>query len=133
VSKLIFKGPAIVIDEESEVTDIEKIKSLDGLKCDGEDSLFSEYMSDGGDDTLENAGISGGVMYFKFDTVSNSLFGYVEYDLVRPLTSDELDELKDYTIGQLTDGIGSGFEQERAMSELIFPVINYEKLSVEYS
>jgi len=134
VSKLQFKGPVIVIEgDDDEVTDINKIKSLDGLKYDDEDAIFSEYMSDGGDSTLEDAGISGGLMFFEFDSTANALFGYVEYQLTRPLDDTEIEELKDYTIGQLTDGIGSNFEQERMSEGELLPFINYEEFSVKCS
>lgn len=128
--KLLFKAPAFVIDEDDETSDLAKIKSLDGLKYDDEDAIFSDYISDGGDTSLEDAGVSSGIMYFKFDDSKNSLYGYVEYDLTQKLTDKEVESLKDYTIGQLTDGIGSNFTQDRMCEEELLPIIDCEQIVV---
>lgn len=128
--KLLFKAPAFVIDEDDETSDLAKIKSLDGLKYDDEDAVFSDYISDGGYTSLEDAGVSGGIMYFKFDDSKNSLYGYVEYVLAQKLTDKEVESLKDYTIGQLTDGIGSNFAQDRKCEEELLPIIDCEQIVV---
>jgi hypothetical protein len=122
--KIRFSGIAGVFDGEEIVEDVDQLKSLDDLTCDDEDSVFSDYLADGGDDNLINAGVSGGLLWFEFDATEGALIGHTEYDLVRLLNKKEQNQLKEYTIGQWSDGIGSGFSQSRIgvglMPQLLF-------------
>ncbi len=87
------------------------MRSLDGLIYDEES--FSDYIGDGGMDAIADIGISSGSLVFIFDTKSNQLFATTRYSLARPLTEEEVELLKDYTVGQWSDGVGSSFFQER--------------------
>lgn len=49
--------------------------------------------------------------YMNFVIENNELYTIVQYISLRKLNDKELDILLDYTIGQLSDGIGKGFEQ----------------------
>lgn len=116
-----FSGRAIVVDfnqEDAEgeapiIDDPEILKTLDGLRCDDDNSIFSEYLSDGGDDSPINAGVSGGIMWFELTPTENILIGHTEYTLTRELSKNEIKKLKEHTIEQWSDGIGSNFIQER--------------------
>ena len=136
-----FSGKAIVVDFNQEdadgealiITDPEVLKTLDGLKCDDEDSIFSEYLSDGGDDTLVKAGVSGGIMWFEFSAPQNILLGHTEYTLARELNAKEIKKLKEYTVGQWSDGIGSSFVQERMLIGLAPQLIFIDEAEVIYA
>lgn len=113
------KGPAVVFDflspeaTDSTVPVVEDpalLKTLHGLE---HDEIFSDYMSDGGDHTLANAGVKGGILRFEFDETAGVLFGLTKYSAPRFLNKEELSLLKEYTIGQWSDGIGENFTQER--------------------
>lgn len=80
---------------------------LDGVDC---QDNFSEYCSI---DSLNIKGLSEGYMDFKFH--DGELYVEVVYSVDEKLTEEELDELIDYTQGQLSDGIGEGFEQYPCM------------------
>ena len=119
MTKIRFTAPAVVFDFHSEeatddetpvVEEAEILKSLHGLES---KELFSDYMSDGGDQTLPKAGVSGGQLRFEYDEKSKQLYGVTEYSAPRGLSESELATLKDYTVGQWSDGIGSNFFQER--------------------
>ncbi|MFS2002706.1 hypothetical protein ACEN9F_03675 [Duganella sp. CT11-25] len=113
---LRFSAPAVVFDEHDEVVeDPEVLRSLDGIES---DEVFSDYMSDGGDRTLSNAGVSGGRLRFFFDDGAKLLIGVTEYQLERELTLEEQALLAEYTSGQWSDGIGENFAQERTESGL---------------
>ena len=105
-----FRSEDTMADDAPVVSDPRLIQTLDGLE---HDEIFSDYFSDGGDTTLADAGISGGRLRFEFDRESRMLFCVTEYSSPRPLTDSELELLRDYTIGQWSDGIGENFFQER--------------------
>ena len=91
--KIIIKGKA--------ATDYQDLKKLDGLDCQDD---FVEYIDSPLKDKLEC-----GYLSFKYE--NNILYSVVEYESKEKLLDGELKELKDYTSGQLSDGIGEGFEQ----------------------
>jgi len=64
---------------------------------------FSEYMDD-----LRDV-ISGGYMEFTYE--KDELYVVVSYEANRKLSEKEKKYLIDYTSGQLSDGVGEGFEQ----------------------
>tara|TARA_B100001063_G_scaffold207116_1_gene202823 strand:- start:2071 stop:2418 length:348 start_codon:yes stop_codon:yes gene_type:complete len=105
------------------------LKSLDGLRY--EDEEFSDYLYDGEETSNIADHVTGGVLSFEYDIASGSLIGSVEYQLSRALSSDEVAILKEYTIEQLLDGIGSNFSQERGLDGQATPFINHEQLSFE--
>ena len=81
------------------------IKKLDGIEC---QDNFTEYF----DRNSYTGQIERGA-YLKFVYENGKLFSTTTvYTSKRKLTSEELQDLKDYTIGQWSDGIGEGFEQE---------------------
>jgi hypothetical protein len=93
--KIIVKGEA--------KTDYPNLEELHGIDC---QDRFSEYF----DKCSYDKNVTGGYMNFRFE--DGKLWTYTTYTSDRELTSDELDDLLEYTIGQWSDGIGEGFEQE---------------------
>jgi hypothetical protein len=83
---------------ESEVVDRSK---LNGIDCQDE---FVEWM----DEDFKHK-LSSGYMDFRFE--DDKLWTYTVYSTKEVLTTDELQELGQYTQGQWSDGIGEGFEQ----------------------
>lgn len=79
------------------------VNELSGISCEDE---FSEYFDN--DSTYFND-VFGGFM--RFEAVNGILYVITEYDAERELNTLELEQLKDYTQGQWSDGIGEGFEQ----------------------
>lgn len=53
----------------------------------------------------------GSYLKLEYNPSENKLYSVVEYISNRELNKDELDDLLEYTLGQLSDGIGEGFEQ----------------------
>ena len=136
-----IKGPAVVFDflsreaTDSTVAVVEDpalLRTLHGLE---HDEVFSDYMSDGGDRTLADAGVTGGTLSFEFDETTGVLFGLTTYSAPRLLNEEELSLLKEYTVGQWSDGIGDNFTQERMdvglAPQLIFA--SNDDVSVEQS
>lgn len=117
-----FTAPAGVIDFKQIdpewgdfglfVEDELSLQALHGLSYTEES--FSEYLSDG-DETrmLAHIGVQGGYLSFAYDPRTKQLLASTEYELPRALTSEEVQRLKKYTVGQWSDGIGSNFFQER--------------------
>ncbi|MCG8053265.1 MAG: hypothetical protein JAZ15_18875 [Candidatus Thiodiazotropha endolucinida] len=131
-----FKGPALVASAEENddgsldlVTDKVILESLSGLKY--EDEEFSDYLFDGEETERFAEQVSGGILSFEYDASSGSLIGSIEYQLSRSLSEDEVEALEEYTIEQLTDGIGSNFSQERALNGEATPFINTEELTCD--
>lgn len=94
---------------------IEDRSLLDGIDC---QECFSEYFHESfnfGEIVQENEQplidkrVKGGYMSFKF--ISGQLYVIVEYTSDEMLTEHEMNLLINYTRGQLSDGIGEGFEQ----------------------
>jgi hypothetical protein len=131
--RIIVKGPA----GESNIDD--RIK-LNGIDCQDE---FSEYFhqewnvggkKDVNQQPLIDKGVTGGYMTFEYK--DGTLYTVVEYESDKKLDEDEIEILKDYTQGQLSDGIGEGFEQSPCMEikgKEIFlsPWFRGQKLKVE--
>jgi len=131
--RIKISGPALVDSgKDSEdgtialVTDSEVLKSLNGLRYD--DEMFSDYLAD--DEAFSEIAdiVSGGILLFEYDQASGSLVGSIGYDLTRDLSEEEIEMLVEYTIDQLSDGIGSNFSQERVLNGEVAPFINYEEL-----
>lgn len=82
---------------------------IDGSHFDGFDyhESFHDYFHDEKEsmkDCITNS-------YMEFHMVDGKLNTFVYYFSDRKLTEQELEILIDYTSGQLSDGIGEGFEQ----------------------
>lgn len=105
------------------------LKSLDGLRY--EDEEFSDYLHDGEETSAIADHVSGGFLSFKYDVATSSLIGFIEYHLSNVLSSNEVETLKEYTIEQLLDGIGSNFSQERGLDGKVAPFLDHEQLSIE--
>ena len=130
--QIIVKGPA----GSSNIDDRSK---LNGIDCQDE---FSEYFhrewniggkKDVNQQPLIDKGVKGGYMDFRFE--KGNLYVYVEYTSRELLNDDEIEILKNYTQGQMSDGIGEGFEQypvKEVDGEEIFlsPWFNGQKLTV---
>ena len=136
MSLIKFSAPALVDsgnDNDDGTIALTKdqsiLKSLDGLRY--EDEEFSDYLHDGEETTAIADHVSGGFLSFKYDVATSSLIGFVEYKLSKTLSSNEVNALKEYTIEQLLDGIGSNFSQERGLDGQVAPFIDHEQLSIE--
>ena len=104
-----FAAPFIVFDFQTTadgrmVEDPDELRSLEALEY---DEVFSDYFERGS--TLVDAGITGGLLRFTYDEKAQRLYGVTEYSLSRPLTAEECLLLRDYTMGQWSDGIGENF------------------------
>lgn len=129
-----FTGPALVASaQENEdgsldlISDKTILESLNGLSY--EDEEFSDYLYDGEETEGFAEHVSGGILSFSYETSTSSLIGSIEYQLSKSLSAEEIEALEEYTIEQLTDGIGSNFSQERTLSGEVTPFINHEELS----
>jgi hypothetical protein len=99
MGKVIIKalaGEAYVGDEC-----LQDRSTLDGIYCQDE---FVEYMHEDFKHKL-----SSGYMDFRFE--NDKLWTYVVYSTREVLTEYDVKRLGEYTQGQLSDGIGEGFEQ----------------------
>lgn len=131
--RIIVKGPA----GESNVSDRKK---LDGIDC---QDNFSEYFHEAwsigekeykNQQALIDKGVTGGYMEFRWE--NGKLNVVVTYSSKEKLNEDEVKELIDYTQGQMSDGIGEGFEQFPCMYEddkeiFLSPWFRGQKLTVE--
>lgn len=79
-------------------------QELNGIEC--EDN-FADYIR--GSKEWKHK-VKEGFMHFEWR--GDSLWAVTEYELNEAMTPAELQELKDYTVGQWSDGIGEVFEQE---------------------
>jgi undecaprenyl pyrophosphate synthase len=92
-------------------TDYENLSDLNGIDCQDEFSEYfsSAYKGDEQEQSLIDKGVCSGYMHFESD--GTKLYVIVNYTSPTELTQEELNILVDYTQGQLSDGIGEGFEQ----------------------
>ncbi|PCJ32495.1 MAG: hypothetical protein COA90_02995 [Gammaproteobacteria bacterium] len=137
MASIKFIGPVFLADGKSgdngildEITDKKSLKEFDGFSYDGVDNLFSTWIADHDDPLLNEVAFSGGLMSFEYLENSDSLTGIIEYTTDKDLSNEQVAALKDYTIGQLLDGIGSNFEQERLCKGGHCPMINAEEIEV---
>jgi len=99
--KIIVKGEA--------KTRYPNLQELDGIDC---QDKFSDYFDDKRCGSFKGDVTNG---YMRFEFSNGKLWTITEYLSKRELSEQELDTLKDYTIGQWSDGIGEGFEQQPCM------------------
>lgn len=83
------------------------LEELDGISCEDD---FSEYIDRRDVGVAAQKAITSGFMDFRFE--DGKLWTYTTYVSKIELTDTELEKLLEYTIGQWSDGIGEGFEQE---------------------
>jgi len=108
--KVIVKGEAEASNENGTSYSGVELKKFDGIDC---QDCFTDYM-DSGDCSAREA-LSGGYLDFKYE--DGKLWSITEYQSKRILTEPELEEVKSYTQGQWSDGIGEGFEQHPCNSD----------------
>ena len=99
MGKVIIK--ALAGDSYVGEEDVIDRSKLHGIDCQDE---FVEYMNE----YFKNK-LSSGYMDFRFE--DGKLWTYVVYSTREVLTEYEVKRLGEYTQGQLSDGIGEGFEQ----------------------
>lgn len=102
--KVIVKGEASASNEDGVNYSGGELSKFDGLDC---QDCFTDYMDNG--DCSARDDLSGG--YLSFEYKDGKLWVITEYQSKRVLTDKELGEVKSYTQGQWSDGIGEGFEQ----------------------
>lgn len=76
-----------------------------GIDC---QDNFAEYF----DDELQHLAKDIKRGYLSFEYQDGVLYAVTKYISTRPLDNDEMFMLLEYTIGQWSDGIGEGFEQQ---------------------
>jgi hypothetical protein len=107
--RIVIKGFAAVLKGNVRITDVDVLRSLDGVRY--EDERFTDYL--GGPPPVENALAEalkpGGSLQFTYRHASDSLTATTEYRSRRELADDELKYLVDYTMGQWEDGIGENW------------------------
>ena len=106
--KVIVTGVADVRDQEkTPITDPALLQKLDGIEY--RDDNFTDYLEGPNERSLAEVLNPGGDIALKFDKTTGFLLYVTEYEATRELTKDELKLLLEYTTGQWSDGIGSGF------------------------
>lgn len=94
------------------VTDRHTLAAHGDLTC---DEPLLAYLADGSDTAALADILAGGLMRFRFlDAGAGRYVVTTEYIASRQLTTEEIDQLREYTYGQWMDGVGSGFRQEYA-------------------
>jgi ankyrin repeat protein len=117
--KISITGPAVALDsEENEITDLERLRGLDGVTYDAD--LCSNYLDM---PPLHRIGIIGGSLRIVFDPEGRRLRVVTDYWSPRALKPKELQALEEHTRAQWSDGIGEGaFDQYAAETGIsIYP------------
>jgi uncharacterized protein len=109
--KISITGPAAALDsDEKEITDLERLRLLDGVTYDAD--LCANYLDM---PPLNRIGIIGGSLRIVFDPEVRRLRVVTDYWSPRALNPKELRALEEHTRGQWSDGIGEGaFDQYAA-------------------
>ena len=115
--KIIVHAIAAILsqgnDEDGcvEISDISLFRKLDGTVLDADP--VSDYLDGGNKQEIElyNIGLRGGDIKLVLDENKKRLLCHIEFTSPQLLTNDELKTLRNYTEGQVLDGIGeNGFE-----------------------
>ena len=129
--KLIIRVSASAITDPSGIgADPSVFPSLHGVAS---DESFSEYIIDDGSAVLMAAPIEDGTLVVEHDPVENRLWSVVTYSVARRLSPEEEAALVDYTLEQLTDGIGENLAYEYVSRTKIFLVLAEYKREVGVS
>lgn len=122
--EVIVKGQAKGFDDNYTEILGEDLERFDGI---GDSSCFCDYMRSSRVSAADVS--SGGYLSFKYE--DGKLWSITEYESTRILSEIELEELKSYTQGQWSDGIGEGFEQRPCTSrdEYISPWFSNQEIS----
>ena len=99
--KIVIKGTA--------KTEYPHLQELDGIDCQDD---FTDYFDKNMD--LDDV-MPGGYMCFEYNREENKLYTVTTYHSTQKLNENQLEKLKAYTVGQWSDGIGEGFEQNEVM------------------
>jgi len=99
----IYKTIAIK-GEVRYISNPELSREMDGFVDDNPNNDFVEYMDN-------NQNFVKGTLSFEYDFLEEKLYSIVTYKYLKDLKYLEVEDLVEYTIGQLYDGIGEGFEQ----------------------
>ena len=92
------------------VRNAKKLSKIDGFRWDEEE--LSTYLGDGiPGKNLTDLGVTGGSLYLTHEEIAKINFVAIFTEFVSPveLNSEQLEELKEYTKGQWTDGGGPAF------------------------
>jgi uncharacterized protein len=122
--RIRISGPVAVIDAQSQapVTDPVRLKMLDGLVY--ADEKISDYFG-GGEVDLDEIGVTGGDLRLVYDNARGSLQVVSEFLSPRKLESHELQSLVEETIGQWSDGIGEGIDDQWEESHRVLIDIDF--------
>jgi len=115
--QMILKVRASAINDSDRTSDATLLASLHGVTS---DESFSEYIIDSGSDLLIALPIEGGTLILQYDETQKQLWSIVNYLVPRQLNTEEEAALIEYTIGQLTDGIGENLTNEYLRKRDIF-------------
>jgi hypothetical protein len=144
MQSIVFAHAAAAIDYTKEdpdtgengvfVNDPTVLCSLDGVEY--LDEVFSDHFDESGNEkALVKAGVGGGKMSFRFNSMRKQLEVVTEYELDRKLTAEEIEQLADYTAGQWSDGIGENFNQlqiEGGLVPCVLVVTDRKNILVEF-
>ncbi len=109
--RIVIRGAAVVYRADEQVTDPVILRSLDGLVYN--DERFTDYLGGPPDEDVLAAALEpGGSIQFGYVEGEEVLSATTEYRSRRPLSTNELRLLVDYTMGQWSDGIGENWTGE---------------------
>lgn len=111
MARIIVRGSAAVFRDGKEVSDPAVLRTLAPVIYD--DERFTDYL--GGtpeEDKLASVLVPGGILRFDYQEGASQLSVETEYQTQRPMTSDEVRLLVEYTLGQWSDGIGENWTCE---------------------
>jgi len=119
--KIVISGPAAAfLSGDQQVTDVETLRSLDGLVY--EEEVCASFLSEAFDDI----GLEGGSLRIAFDASTHCLRVVTEYQASRRLGKRELAALIEETRGQWSDGIGEScfgdYEDRTGIGISVFPI-----------
>lgn len=113
MARIVIHGSAAVFRDDERISDPTVLRSLETIVYD--DERFTDYL--GGspeEDELVAALEPGGIIQFGYSDGHSLLSAATEYRSLRPLSTDELRLLVEYTMGQWSDGIGENWTCESA-------------------
>lgn len=107
MARVVIQGVAAVFRDDTQVTDVAVLQSLDGVLYDEE--RFTDYIGGPPAENEVAAALEpGGMIRFTY-TGGDVLTATTEYRVRRSLSDAELRLLVEYTMGQWSDGIGENW------------------------